>query len=789
MFAMDSRGRGRVAVWISALALLATSELLFAQEPATRPVQPPAAGPVDAPAPRSAAHIALNDFLELYKKGTPESRREMAEYLDPARLDDDARKDLPTLANSLAEFIESRHLAEPEVFNQLRLAEDAAEHCLFRGRPLIQDKPSTETATEGGEEPESVCHIRLVRGEDKLWRFDAETVAKIKSLATLSAPTPPAKDTPAATTDTATETSTPTKDTPAPARSAPQAPARFRSVQATMRSFLQGFDPNVKNRAEPAECLNLSERGLSSNEFWGQALARGLKFVLDRTVYVQVNELTDDPAATSPQLLWTIEEEWPISLERMPDGRWLFSDETLDALPDMIRAVADAPPKVKNAPELSLFRTPELYTLIMVPEWARREIGFLQIWQWIGLLVIAAIGVICDRGAQVILRGASRLVAHRINDRTEEEFGDKSFRPIGLVLMAYVWLMLLPLLWLPAWLGALLTTVSWLVLILAGIWATYRVIDIVVAFASISSAGRVSTFDELLLPFLRKVLKIVVTIVGVVYFIGRFYPDDIATLLGGLGIGGLAFALAAQDTIKNMFGSITVMLDRPFEIGDWVKIGDVEGTVEAVGFRSTHIRTFYNSQINVPNGKLIDATVDNLGRRHFRRISCTLGLTYDTSPEKIEAFCEGIRELIRRHPYTRKDSYYVYFNNFGAHSLDVMLYCFHETPDWATELRERHRLFSDILRLANKLGVEFAFPTQTLHLHNADAAPSAPDAPAPSRSGQLAPDILGRSEAAAIAKLSVPPPESLSPVTIAQDPQPVDDAYVRERLGIHPDSK
>ncbi|MCB9852145.1 MAG: mechanosensitive ion channel family protein [Phycisphaerales bacterium] len=759
-----------------------------ADEPATKPAQPPAAGPIDAPAPRSAAHITLNDFLELYKKGTPEARREMADYLDASRLDDDARKDLPTLANSLAEFIETRKLAEPEVFNQLRLAENATEHCLFKGRPLVQDQPAIGDNANTEQKPELVCHIRLVKGPDNLWRFDAETTAKIKSLAVLAAPPPPASDA-ATTPDKPADVATPTKAEPAPAvKPAAEVPKQFRSVQATMRTFLQAFDANVKSRVEPAECLNLSERGLSANEFWGQALARGMKFVLDRTVYVQVNELTDDPAINSPQLLWTIDEKWPISLERMPDGRWLFSNETLDALPDMIRAVADAPPKVKNAPELSLFGTPELYVLIMVPDWAQKEIGFLQIWQWIGLLTIAMIGVVCDRGAQVILRGASRFVARRINDKTEEEFGDKSFRPIGLVLMAYVWRMLLPFLWLPGWMGTLLTTVSWLVLILAGIWATYRVIDIVVAFVSISTAGRVSTFDELLLPFLRKLLKIVVTILGIIYFFGRFYPEDITTLLGGLGIGGLAFALAAQDTIKNMFGSITVMLDRPFEIGDWVKIGDVEGTVESVGFRSTHIRTFYNSQINVPNGKLIDATVDNLGRRHYRRISTSLGLTYDTPPEKIEAFCEGIRELIRRHPYTRKDSYYVYFNNFGAHSLDVMLYCFHETPDWATELRERHRLFCDILRLANRLGVEFAFPTQTLHLHNADNAPPTHDAP-PSHSTHLAPDILGRSEAAAIAKLSVPPEDSLAPVTIAETPQPVDDAYVKQRLGIKPDNK
>lgn len=791
---VGGRLNGMIFALMSAGLILGLAGAARADEPTTTSAPPIAA---DAPPqPRSAADIALNDFLELYKKGTPEARLEMAGYLDPSKLDEEAKKDLPTLANALAEFIDTRKLAEPDVFNRIKLSADSTEYCLFRGKPLealttdTGDGEASSQARSDAEKPELVCHIRLVKGDDGLWLFDAESVSKINALPALAVAAPPkdsAAPTNVATADTPEPTTDDTNKAAAPASNVPE---QFRSVQATMRTFLNGFDEDAKERIPPAACLNLSKRGVSANDFEGQTLARALKFVLDRTIYVQVRDLPDDPNLEKPRLIRTVDEKWPISIERMPDGRWLFSDETVDALREMISAVWDAPPKVPNAIEPSLFTTPELYTLRLVPDWARREIAFLEIWHWIGLLVIATIGIIFDRGAQVILRFASRFVARRINDKTEEEFGDKSFRPIGLVQMAYIWLRLLPWLWLPPWMGTLMTSVSWFVLILAGIWATYRVIDIVIAFISISMQGHTTSFDDLLLPFLRKAFKIVITIVGVVYFFGRFYPDDIATLLGGLGIGGLAFAFGAQDTIKNLFGSVTVMLDRPFEIGDWIKIGDVEGTVESVGFRSTHLRTFYNSQINVPNGKLIDATVDNLGRRHYRRISTTLGVTYDTSPEKIEAFCEGVRELIRRHPYTRKDSYHVYFNGFGAHSLDVLLYCFHETPDWATELRERHRLFCDILRLANKLGVEFAFPTQTLHLHNADAAPPTDGVmPPPPRSKQLAPDILGRSEAAAIAKLTVPPPDTLSAVDIKREPQSVDEVYVKERLGIKTDGE
>ena len=204
-------------------------------------------------------------------------------------------------------------------------------------------------------------------------------------------------------------------------------------------------------------------------------------------------------------------------------------------------------------------------------------------------------------------------------------------------------------------------------------------------------------------------------------------------------------AFAAQDTIGNFFGSITVLFDRPFGIGDWIVIGDVEGTVERVGFRSTRVRTFYNSMVTIPNSKMVNTQVDNYGARRYRRARVMLSLTYDTAPEKIDAFCEGIRELIRLHPYTRKDYYHVYFNQFADSSLNILLYTFFEVPDWGTELRERHRLFVDILRLADRLGVEFAFPTQTVVLQRAARSDAARDTASAMVSD---PDEMGLDEAA-----------------------------------------
>ncbi|MEM0983096.1 MAG: mechanosensitive ion channel domain-containing protein, partial [Planctomycetota bacterium] len=212
--------------------------------------------------------------------------------------------------------------------------------------------------------------------------------------------------------------------------------------------------------------------------------------------------------------------------------------------------------------------------------------------------------------------------------------------------------------------------------------------------------------------------KVFLTVLGLIY-IAESLEVEILPLLTGLGIGGLALGLAAKDSIENFFGSIAVIFDSPFEVGDWVEINGHEGTVEAIGLRSTRIRTFYNSLISVPNATLVRAVVDNYGRRQYRRYTTRLNLTYGTPPDKIEAFCEAVREIVRLHPYTRKDSFHVYMNGFGAHSLDVLVYIFFKCPDWATELRERQRFILDVIRAADAVGVDFAFPTQTIEMKNA----------------------------------------------------------------------
>jgi MscS family membrane protein len=251
--------------------------------------------------------------------------------------------------------------------------------------------------------------------------------------------------------------------------------------------------------------------------------------------------------------------------------------------------------------------------------------------------------------------------------------------------------------------------------LVAVVLSAYRLTDVIADQMGIRAENTESKLDDQLVPLVRRALKIVVIVAGLLVLLQNF-DVNVGSLVAGLGIGGVAVALAAKDTIANFFGSLMIFVDRPFQIGDWVKIGDAEGIVEEVGFRSTRVRTFYNSLVTVPNAHFTEAAIDNMGLREYRRYSTVLNLTYDTTPQQMEAFVEGIRAIVLANPTTRKDYYEIHFSNFGAHSLDVMVYIFFKVASWTEELEQRHNVLMEILRLASNLGVEFAFPTQTLHV-------------------------------------------------------------------------
>ncbi|MBN2711123.1 MAG: mechanosensitive ion channel family protein [Planctomycetes bacterium] len=371
------------------------------------------------------------------------------------------------------------------------------------------------------------------------------------------------------------------------------------------------------------------------------------------------------------------------------------SDETAQAVKDTVKEIA--------------------------PNWLRDTAVLMANWQWVALFVLIVASFIIGRIVRFIIgKWLQRWMKKReLKNRPPipQSVYENAERPFDLLVTALILLLLYPFLLLPTSIYVVVSVATKIILAVSGVWAIFRIADLISELFQQMASRTENKLDDLLVPMVRRIIKVFVTIFGGL-FIAQNLNVNVTSLLAGLGLGGLAFALAAKDTVANLFGSLTILVDQPFRIGDWVVIGGAEGTVEDVGFRTTRIRTFYNSVISLPNSKIVDTQVDNLGLRVYRRCNCMLSITYSTPPERIEAFCEGIRELIRLHPYTRKDYFNVYFNALAASSLDIMLYVFWKVPNWPTELQEKQRLFIDIMRLAQRLGIDFAFPTQTLHIES-----------------------------------------------------------------------
>lgn len=250
-------------------------------------------------------------------------------------------------------------------------------------------------------------------------------------------------------------------------------------------------------------------------------------------------------------------------------------------------------------------------------------------------------------------------------------------------------------------------------------WSLYRCVKVVTEMLTKLTKKTESELDDHLVPFVEKFLKVVVILLAFVMVV-REWGYDINGLLAGLGLGGLAFALAAKDTLANVFGSVMIITDRPFGIGDWIKTSTVEGTVEEIGFRSTKVRTFANSLVCVPNSVIAGGTVENWSRMMKRRIYFKLGVTYGTTLAQMREAVNRIKDVVANHKDIRQDFWLVNFTDFSDSSLDIMIYCFTETTVWAEFLGVRQDLNLKIMDAMQEIGVSAAFPSTSVYMENPD---------------------------------------------------------------------
>ena len=347
--------------------------------------------------------------------------------------------------------------------------------------------------------------------------------------------------------------------------------------------------------------------------------------------------------------------------------------------------------------------------------WLHEAVIGIEVWQFIGLGVMALIVFV---GRFLIVWGLSVAIARRTGpDRHQFWQSELSLlhRPLLLMLGAVTLALGFPVLDFDADVEHVVAIFANFAATFAGVLVGFRLVDVATDYWQVVAAGTESKLDDQLVPLERTTGKIFVGAIGAVFVLQNL-DINITSLIAGLGLGGLAVALAAQDTLKNLLGGATILADKPFQVGDWVIVGEIEGTVEQVGFRSTRIRTFADSLITVPNARMTDTAVNNMGQRTWRRYYTTVGIAYHTDPDRIQAFVEGVRAIVRSNDRMRHDYYIVELHSFGDFALNIMVYTFIGASNWNEELRTRHVFNLDIIRLAQELQVEFAFPTQTLHV-------------------------------------------------------------------------
>ncbi len=218
--------------------------------------------------------------------------------------------------------------------------------------------------------------------------------------------------------------------------------------------------------------------------------------------------------------------------------------------------------------------------------------------------------------------------------------------------------------------------------------------------------------------FILTLLKIFIGGIGLAAIL-TVWGINVTALIASLGLGGLAFALAAKDTASNLFGSFALLADKSIRIGEWVKVGGVEGVVEDVGMRTTKIRSFQKTLITVPNQLVANQPIENFSRRGIRRIKLHIGLTYGTTSEQILKIKQDIESMLRNHEgISQKDSLLVYFDSFGASSLDIFIYTFTATANWAKYLEIREDIHVKIMQIIEANGSGFAFPSQSIYVES-----------------------------------------------------------------------
>jgi MscS family membrane protein len=481
-----------------------------------------------------------------------------------------------------------------------------------------------------------------------------------------------------------------------------------------MRAYLEAT--RAGNYEKGAEYLDLRRIAPERRQEAGPRLAREIKVVLDQQLWVDLESLSAEPGGDPEDELPSYRDRVgrietaagpvQILMDRVPgtsgERVWKFSRPTVSAIPGLYEEFGYGP--------LGEYLPEAFFTIRFLA---------VELWQWVGLLALLVLSWVIGTLAEMLfLRGARRIVT-RTATRIDDRLLDVVASPLIVTLTAAVFYAgsFALRLSLPAQrvVGGLLRVI----LIASATWVAVRVVEVVARSFDEVAIARGEPAARTMIQMgsrLTKALLIGVAVLGGLHAMGY----NVTAVLAGLGIGGLAVALAAQKTFENFFGGLSVLVDRPVQVGNFCRYGEKVGIVEEIGLRSTRIRSLDRTIVTVPNSEFSSLQLENFSARDRIRFFAMLGLRYETTAEQMRWILVELKRLLLAHPKVHPDPARIRFVGFGAYSLDLELFSYIRTTDWDEFLAIREDLMLLIMDVVEKSGSGFAFPSQTLYVGKDD---------------------------------------------------------------------
>ncbi len=501
----------------------------------------------------------------------------------------------------------------------------------------------------------------------------------------------------------------PTAEDPSKTQPVPDDPWNRGTPRGALSSFLESGREG--NWSDAAKVLDLSEISEAEQKDRGAELARQLKFLIDQEAWIDLDQVSDSAAGNLDDglpedrelvaKLARVQGGMSVLMERGPreDGElvWRFAPTTVARIPSVYEHLG-LPAIVDRLPSVL------------------RDKNFLEmaLWQWVGLiLAIVVAWLLAWMVSGIVVR-----VAKPLTMKTETDVDDRI-----LALMVGPVRLLISVGAFNAGLHLLLLSVPSLnfaretskFLVIAGVaWFILRVIDLFATISKERFIHRGQPGVAHLVPLGARTIKVAVVLVTILATLDTF-GFDVTAILAGLGVGGLAIALAAQKTVENVFGGVSVLIDQPVRVGDFCKFGDQVGTVEDIGLRSTRIRTLDRTVVAVPNADFSTMKLENFAKRDRIRLITTLGVRYETTPDQLRHVIAGLRGILLAHPKVLPDPLRVRLVGFGAYSIDIEMFAYVDTQDFNEFLAVREDIFLRVMDVIAASGSGFAFPSSTTY--------------------------------------------------------------------------